>query len=362
MPLYGRAYSLRVWLPTNQSNGQRTVLTLADSSFEPEALRVTFDVQTIFYKRAWYAEICVYNLDQKTTNLLQGAIGSGAPQMAGAQSLGAVSVNLEQGMTCELKVGYQNGKFGTIWSGAVFQVLFEREQAVDYKITLHCLLWLDPLTRSSISSDFAALTTQTALIQQLSSSAFSDQQAPKVSPNLNPVKQSRGGVMFGTARRYLDQIADGNNMQWFLDSHGLNLARMDDNVPTSGNIPTFSPPPLPPQNSTGQQPPLGTNGVIVGTPQQTQYGVSFRALLDPTVAVTYPAQQVKIDNSQIVLQKREIGEWPGILDSSGTYIVIAVRYTGDSRGIPWYIDVEGWVSVAGKLAATQFLAPLNGYH
>jgi hypothetical protein len=348
-PLYGRMWDLQVTLP----NGG-TVFHISNSTNSNSALRVKFDVRTVFYQVAWWAEIDVYNLDATTTQSLIASAGTPPEQVDFGQGVVAL---IAQNMICQLKAGYQQpGKFGTIWSGPVFQALFEREQAIDFKITLRCLLWLDPLTRTSVNTAFGAYTTQTALIQQLAAQAFTGYSKPQISLNLPPNGQSRGGVLFGGARGFLDDIAVDNNMQWYFGPKGLVVGSPDDNIAVNATPVTFSPPPLPAANTAGPPVPLGANGVIIGTPQQTQYGVRFTALLDPTVVVDYPAMQVKIDNSQIVLLKKQQGELPGFLDQSGTYIAVGVRYVGDTRGLPWYVEIDGLTSVNGKLAMLQYLA------
>lgn len=134
-----------------------------------------------------------------------------------------------------------------------------------------------------------------------------------------------------------------------LDGRGLALAHIDDDIPTDSTPIVFSRPVLRPSNTAGPVRPSGTDGVIVGTPQQTQYGVRFTALLDPAVIVKYPAQLVKNDNSQIVMLKKDINakETP-VLDKTGTYIVMGARYFGDSRGTPWYVEIDGFTSEVGS--------------
>src|SRR5947209_6671930 len=98
-PLFGRYYKLDVSIPNGAGNGGTTVLTLASNSFEPEALRMTFDVQLYAFQAYWYAEICIYNLDQATTQQLL------AQPQTGAAALGQI----KQGMVATLSAGYQNG-------------------------------------------------------------------------------------------------------------------------------------------------------------------------------------------------------------------------------------------------------------
>jgi hypothetical protein len=157
-----------------------------------------------------------------------------------------------------------------------------------------------------------------------------------VSSALAGKKMPRGGVLFGNPDKYLTKIANNNNMQWWFGLNGLNLGKSDEDVPTQSVDFVYTP-------NTG----------IIGVPQQTQYGVDFRVLLDPRIRIQRPLPVVKIDNSTIRQQKLQIGEYLNILDQDGEYIVIAARHFGDTRGNEWYTDITGLTSTGGKLAMLQ---------
>lgn len=329
LPLYGRKYKIEVTLPDADGSGSSTVLTVADSDFEPSSLRVTFDIFTMYWRWYWTADIEIYNLDQSTTD----AILNPPPFIA-------------QGMTVKVSAGYQNGNYGLIWSGPVFQPLWERRNVTDFVITLHCILGLDELTRNNISGSYAAQTNQTDLIRQMAAQAFRPIKIADggLSDKIKDTKLSRGGAFFGNSHKLISQIAEDNNMQWWQNGDGLRVGKIDDDVSAEPQI-TYTP-------DTG----------LIGTPQQTQWGVQFRTLLDPRAQVQKPAMAVKIDQTSIVVAKKQIGELPGVLDANGIYIVGAVRYLGDTRGPDWYSEITGYTSVGGKLAMLSGLgdAYLNG--
>ena len=323
-PLFGRKYQITISIP-NEDGASQQVLNVADSSFEPEALRATFEIYTPAIQAAfWYAEVCLYNLDQQTTDkILQRPI--------------------KQGMTVTVSAGYQSGNYGVIWSGPVFQPFFARENSVDFKITLNCILGLDELSRGFISGTYAAGTTQFDLVQRIADQAFSGTSNSKISSNLKSGKAPRGGVFFGSPVSHLTDIAEDNNMQWWFNPSGLALGRADDDTPTSSVDFVYTP---------------GAGGII-GVPQQTQYGVNFRVLLDPRIQVRRPLPVVKIDNTSIQLLKRQIGQLIGILDQNGEYIVVAARHYGDTRGNEWYTEIDGVTSVGGKMSMMQAFAGGN---
>ena len=321
--LFGRKYQVKVSLPSADGSSQ-DVLVVTDSAFQPEALRATFDIYTPAIEAAfWYADICIYNLDQPTTQaILQRPI--------------------KQGMSVTVAAGYQNGNYGVIWSGPVFQPFLERENVTDLKRTLHCILGLDELSRTAISGTYAAGTTQFDIINQIANQLFTKNSKARISSNLKPGKFPRGGVFFGNPHKYFADIAADNNMQYWLNPSGLTLGRADEDTPISTVDFVYSP-------ATG----------IIGVPQQTQYGVNFKVLLDPRLQIVHPLPVVKIDNSSIRILKRQIGELIGVLDQDGEYIVVAARHYGDTRGEPWYTEISGVTSVGGKMAMMQAFAGGN---
>lgn len=347
--LFGRKYELTVSLPAANGQGAE-LLTLASSAFEPEALRVTFDVYTPAFQAYWYADICVYNLDQ---GLTQKILNAAAPPQNTAQT----DQPITQGVIVTLSAGYQQGAYGVIWKGVLFQPLWERENAVDFKLTLHCLTALDKYSRNFISGQYAAGMNQTQLLnnimQQTTSGPAPIQAASgaSVSKNLGAGQTfSRGVALFGNPKKYMDQTARSNNMQWWESNGGLNLGSPDEDIGVSSADPlVFTPPPLPGVNSSAPVIPSKNQGIIVGTPQQTQLGVSFRALLNPHVLVQKPLPKVKLDYTQLRLQKKQIGQLPGLLDQDGVYVVGGARFTGDNRGQEWYVDITGYTVVGNAL-------------
>lgn len=315
--LYGRRYKLQVQLPAAGGNaGEMEVLTVADSeNFGAETLRITFDVYTPCGHNAdyWWASIVIYNFDLATTKRLF-AVGGG----------------VTQGMTCTLTAGYQSpGNYDVIWTGPVFQVLLSRENVVDFKITLHCILNLSSAIRGDsdgiVSMKFGAGMSQAEIILNMLNSV--GLHADYISPQLNKSKSSVGQSLFGTADKYLTQIAEDNNMVWFLTSRGIAVGGVTEGISTAPAI-QYTP-------STG----------LVFTPQQTQAGVDFTVLLDPRVKSQMPLMTVAIDETIVQQYKRQIGDQTGFhpLDQNGVYIVGAVRHRGDSRGEAWYTDITGYV-------------------
>ena len=311
---YGRKYQLLV----TTANGQQ-VIKLTDSAFEPEALRITFDVYTpCIHSAYWYADIDIYNLDQSTSE----------------QLLLAAS-NIAQGSNVTLYAGYNNGNYDVIWDGPVFQALIERDNVVDLKLTLHCIFSIAAAVAGQIvSGQYSAGQNQAELITQMLGQI--GLHPDYISPNLSKQSLSRGGVFFGAPDKYFTQIAESNNMVWFLNKRGFSIGALNDGLgggaaTTAGFV--YSP-------TTG----------LLGTPQQTQAGVNFSVLLDPRLKAQIPLLTVGISQALIQQYKKQIGEVIYPLDQDGTYVAGAIRHRGDSRGSVWQTDITGYVKIGDVLS------------
>ena len=143
----------------------------------------------------------------------------------------------------------------------------------------------------------------------------------------------RGRVFFGEPKKYFRSIAADNNAQWFIENGELNIGRIQDD-------------PTPEKNALVINPDNG----LIGSPQQIEDGVTFRTLLNPTLKIALPAMWVKLDMTQIVAMKVNIGQLQTKLDEDGLYRICSVIHTGDSRGQEWYTECIG-VTFMGRLAA-----------
>lgn len=313
--IFGRKYTLQVLNPT--VSGDTEIIKIADSDAEPDALRIVFDVYTpAVHEAYWYADIDIYNLDQNTTQKI----------------IQPSTADLNQGQSVILRAGYKNGNYDVIWNGPVFQPLWVRENVTDYKVTLHCILGLDEISRVGINGSYAANTNQTDIIMDIIKK--SGLHADNISPNISSKKLPRGKAVFGSPAKYFTQIAEDNNLLWWLSNRGLSVGSPNEDLSVSGDpVIVYTP-------DTG----------LVGTPEQTQDGVNFTVFLDPRVQAKKPLMQVKLDQSSIRFQKKQIGQFPGLLDRDGVYVVGAVRHHGDSRGETWYTQITGYTRVGDSLA------------
>jgi len=313
--VFGRKYELTLSDPS-PDGASVEIFTISDSGDEPEALRIAFDIFTPCFSAYWWATIDIYNLDVTFVDRLL-----------------ADASQIRQGLTVTLKAGYANGNFDIVWQGPIFQPLWSRENVVDFKLSLNCIFSLaSVLSGSEDAAPNAALgANQTEIVRQIIRNLGLHEDF--VATDLNPKKLSRGKKMFGSPDKYLNWIAEDNQMVWFLSHRGLSMGRLDDPAVSNDPAVIYTP-------TTG----------LVGTPEQTQNGVNFRVLLDPRLQARIPLMVAAIRQSAIREAKKQLGELILPLDQDGQYVVGAVRHVGDSRGGPWYTDVTGYTRIEDAMA------------
>jgi hypothetical protein len=357
IPLFGRSYNLQLLIPN--SSGGSDLLTITDSTWEPEALRITFDVQTSWWSTPWYADISIYNLGEAATNQI---LGAGTQQQSGVNSISGSGTKVQQNMEVILSAGYQGANtYAAIWDGYVLQPTWERENQTDFKLTLHCMNWLGAVSSNWINKNWGPLVQQQQIIADIAAKAFNSiGTAANNTQTLTNKTLPRGKTEFGNPGKPLMEIMRDNNLQWWLGQKGLlNFTGLSGTAAQQTPIDSSNPLVCTPGNTS-------TVGdcVIIGTPRQTQLGVDVRLLLDSRVQVKIPCMSIKIDNSSIQQLLYQVGTNPGLLNQTGTYAVIGAHYHGDTRGNNWYVDVTGWYLASAQLAALAAGADVqlnNGY-
>jgi hypothetical protein len=309
--LFGIRWRLTVsTFPDATGNAQQIVAYSDDFSFE--GLHIEFDVYKTTQSSFWYADICIYNLNDPTTQLV-----------------------LKQGMQVKLEAGFQNfqggsnGPYGVIFEGALFQPIWERLDVVNYRLTLHCIVGVIEETNNFVSLSVANGLTQREIVARMAANAMNPLQANVSIPEEKLTRSSRGEVIFGQPSLYMEQIAKETDTNFWISNQAINIR----NLLQSTVAPTIS---------------YGPATGLVGTPVQTQDGVDLTVLLDPRAEL---ATQIQLTPDTVITQLPRLqNTYPTILDSSGLYVIGGVRHRGASRGNIWFTDITGYLYVGSRLA------------
>lgn len=305
-PLFGRKWKVLVLDPSGNE-----AWSVSDSDWSNEALRCTFRIEQVGYQSLWYSDITIWNLAGDTT--------------------AEIVNNTRKGFSVIVEAGYQSGSYGKVFDGTVFQPLFDRENVTDFILTLRCIDGMGLLTSNLCKMTLEAGYDYAGVIAKMASSARTPIPVERISTGLESKKMPRGKVIFGEPRKYLRQMTQDSNCQWWVGDGKLNVSSIDDAYEEQAVV--FTP-------ETG----------LVGTPQQTQNGVIFRVLLSPQITVRYPPMAVKLENTTIRQAKVNLGQVVSPLDQDGFYKVARVVHHGDTRGNDWYTEVTG-VNLVGNVSA-----------
>jgi hypothetical protein len=318
IPLWGRAWNLSVKLASGETQ------VLSQSSWDPEALRVTFDVlQSTLPSPFWYADISVYNLnDPEMQNLL----------------FNAAWITLE--------AGYQTGpsKSSIIWDGPVLQVIFDRENVVDLVMRFNCLAgpWL--IEEQFVNLAMGPMSSQLQIVSKMieqTNGNLSEQVSQKAQGMLGAKQYPRGKTVFGKVSKYIAQMSDDNFLNTWISSGNQQYMSELYNPAISLDPDLTYAPPFPPGTNPGSSSANVTRSII-GVPKQSSFGCIFTVLLDPRLKVQLPPLLVKLDQTVIQQLKIQYGQVLTPLDQSGLFVAAQIRHYGDTRGNDWHTEVTGY--------------------
>ncbi len=197
IPLFGRRYDLTVTTQAGDS------IVVSSDSWDPEALRITFDIQLTGYQAMWTAFISVYNA-----------------------SPALIQTVINQGASVVLNAGYQVGSnYGTIFSGKVLRSMFEKENVTDYKLTMQCVTGMPELINELLSFATGPFQTQSQLIAAMAAKASTPYNVNIATP-LKTGQLPRPVVFFGSHRDYIEDIARDNNLSWTFADNTLHIGQI----------------------------------------------------------------------------------------------------------------------------------------
>lgn len=313
--LYGRRWKVTVLVPTDKvttkstdDDSKFTQVVLSDSSKEDTSLRVTFNIKKQLGISMNMNEICVYNLNVATENLL-----------------------IENGYRVRVEAGYIAGNYGLICDSIVFQPMWEREGNVTKKLTLHCIDGLDLIDQNWAITRGEKMQSQKNMVALMAGKS-SIPIPVDIGEGCEDNKLVRTKIFCGSAMDYIRKYCQQSGTLPTVIGNKVSLVRLQDPVSpeTQKNLITIT---------AGTANSLGS---LIGTPQQTQNGVDFTCLLNANITVVSPPNLVKLDNTIIRQIKINFGETKfANLDKDWTYRVVGVNHVGDTRGQDWYSKVTG---------------------
>lgn len=286
--LYGRRYRILVDIGGGQA-------------FDVSELRCEFEIIKTAYLEPNQSTVKIYNLNPEDENKL-----------------------IKQGQRVVIEAGYTGSQYGKIFEGNIIQPLRSKENGIDYCLTLVSMDSDRYATYGLIGVSLVAEQSSRNAISALIEKAKVKTEAGYIANT--KIVYPRGKVMFGVAKDFLAQIARSENATYYSEDGKVNIIQAQD--VDKNSILAFGP-------TTG----------LIGTPTQSEYGVSVSVLLNPQVKIN---TLFYVDNKKIENYRYNPGSPVRSLDSQGIYRVIKLTHRGDTRGNDWFTDIEA-ISQAGIL-------------
>jgi len=130
----------------------------------------------------WYSEVSIWNLMGDTQTDI-----------------------IREGYSVIIEAGYENGAYGKIFEGQVFQPLFDRQNVTDFVVTLHCIDGMGLLNANISNVTMAAGYDYNDFIAQMAKSAHTPIPLGNISPELDRKKFPRGRTVFGEPKSTSDR-------------------------------------------------------------------------------------------------------------------------------------------------------------
>jgi hypothetical protein len=357
-----RAFRIQIVTPSG-------TYTITNTPYE--SIRVKFEVDMSIYplRAYWQASVTLYNM----ANITAAAITSSTTNMANPYLF---NQPLHAGDFVSISGGYQYGPSGVwnadaqeLFSGRVFQSIVTKENVVDAKLTLRCItalvedIWnYTNATFPPGYTDFQKITGVATPAGGAPGKAVNSVPIEYIDPNAQNILSSaktQQPMAESVSARPLDFIqgkAYQHNLYSWISPKGLNIRSFGPTDFQGTPVRVYGPPPGSSAfgpGSGGSQNTISANAAITGStpvtqtllgvPEQTQDGITFRVLMDSGVKIGDLVQIQPGTVIQAVPLQYGGNELPPIPSMTGIYIIGGLRHCGDSRGQggDWYTEIIG---------------------
>lgn len=277
-----------------------------DRIFDVSDLRVQFSIRRCALHYPNQAIIQIYNLNAETENAI-----------------------IQNGYRVIVDAGYQHGNCGRIFDGSVVMCTRQRQNGVDYVLNILAIDGDSFLNGAFCNFTYDKGETAQQVLTDICSKASNPISIGYSSPVLDNIVLSKGGAVYGQPKKALEDLARTINGTWYIDNGQLYMfAYSDGNERFPGGL--------------KQAVELNSKTGLVGNPQQVNYGVQARCLLNPQIM---PYGLIHLPSRYITEQMMQTGGPPKDLEAANTldpeeiYRVCSVTFTGDTRGNEWYSDI-----------------------
>jgi len=274
-------------------------LVVADDSGEGldlGDLRIVFDISKGETETPNSAEIRVYNLSEATMSRMR-----------------------REFTRVILQAGYRSN-YGIIFDGNIRQTLQGRENGTDTYIEIIAADGDQAYNFAIVNTTLAAGSSPTDRVNVCQQSFAAKGAGGGHVPDMGGTRLPRGKVMYGMARKYMRCEAESTGCSWSFQDGKMQMVKDAGYLPGEAVVLT---------HETG----------LIGTPEQTNEGITVRSLINPKLRI---GGRIKLDNKSIQEAKTDLrdgAQQPPKMDNDGFYRILKERLTGDTRGNDWYASM-----------------------
>lgn len=302
-------------------------------------LHCTFEVHKGMGRDGCYAVARIYNLTAQTENklVMEGdrLIIEAGYQAKSRKQKTDTDGNPVKDASGKVETEEVDLQYGKIFDGQIIWPSRSRETNVDYVLTLVAIDGDNPLHKNFIAKTVNRGLNARDAINVVANDSEVKTPVNRVSDGLSDQRYPRAKVFFGDPYKYVRDECRGNQASFHIEDGMLNIDRLQDVSSDEALVVTPA------------------NG-LVGTPQQVQFGVTFKVLLNPAIHLFTKIQikgvQVNESSSAPTQNAKQVP-----LDPDWIYQVMTLTHVGDTRGNDWYTEIEG-ISRYGKGSLPALLA------
>lgn len=287
-----------------------------DTVLDVSNLRVVFSVKRNAQYYPNQAVVTIYNLNAKTENSI-----------------------IQEGYRIIIEAGYPSN-YGQIFDGTVLMCNRYKQNATDYILNILAIDGNQFINEGYCTFTFAKGQTARQIVKGICDKATNPISLGYASPALDNYIFSKGMAVNGQTKATLSDIARTINGTWYVDKGKLYMIAYAD---SADNLP----------GGRSQAVELSPKTGLLGNPQQVNYGIDAKCLLNPKLM---PYGLVHIASEYITEQMVQVGSFaqgistPYKLDPEGIYRICSVSFVGDTRGNDWYSEVVA-VGQVGDMAS-----------
>lgn len=281
--------------------------TAGGSGIDLSQMQIEFSTQQADVGAPNTAVIRIFNLSDNTRNQIKNEFTS-----------------------VSLQAGYEHGNYAQIFNGSIMEVrsgsLNATDNFVDIMASDGDLLHSFGFLNMSLAAGSSYAQQQQAIqsqAQKLGLTAPPPSGAPSNALAATGGILPRGKVLFGLAKKRLDNLAASQSATWSVQNGQLVFNSLTGYAP-------------------GEVVVLNSKTGMLGVPEATTQGITIKCLLNPNIQI---GQRVQINNADIntTQQKNFGGLFPGYTDvnffastaNDGIYRVLVVEHSGNIRGETW---------------------------